>query len=49
MYVDRSLRGARAVQVLSRLNRRHPLKRRTLVVDFVNQAEVIRDAFEEFW
>ena len=49
MYVDRALRGARAVQVLSRLNRRHPLKRRTLVVDFVNQAECIRDAFEEFW
>ena len=48
-YMDRPLNGARAVQVLSRLNRRHPAKRRTIVIDFVNQAETIREAFEDYW
>jgi|AntAceMinimDraft_5_1070358.scaffolds.fasta_scaffold250639_2 hypothetical protein len=42
-YVDRPLAGARAVQVLGRLVRRHPNKKRTLVVDFVNPAETIRE------
>ena len=42
-YVDRPLAGARAVQVLGRLTRTHPQKKRTLVIDFVNPAEAIRE------
>ena len=49
MFIDRMLQGARAVQVLSRLNRLHPRKRATRVIDFVNQAETVREAFETFW
>ena len=49
MYVDRTLQGAKCVQVLSRLNRTHPQKLGTQVIDFVNQPETIRDAFEDFF
>lgn len=49
MYIDRHLQGSRCVQILSRLNRQHPRKRATRVVDFANQAETVREAFEEFW
>lgn len=44
MYVDRRLAGIPAVQTLSRLNRTHPLKEDTFVLDFVNDREEIRDA-----
>jgi type I restriction enzyme R subunit len=36
MYVDKKLGGVNAVQTLSRLNRSHPLKKDTFVLDFVN-------------
>jgi type I restriction enzyme R subunit len=36
MYVDKRLAGIQAVQTLSRLNRTHPLKDDTFVLDFVN-------------
>ena len=36
MYVDRRLAGIQAVQTLSRLNRAHPGKDTTYVLDFVN-------------
>ena len=36
MYVDKRLAGIQAVQTLSRLNRTHPLKEDTFVLDFVN-------------
>lgn len=53
MYVDKPLRGARAVQTLGRLARPGPkeLNKRSppAVVDFVNTPEAIRDAFEEFY
>jgi type I restriction enzyme R subunit len=49
MYVDKSLTGVNAVQTLSRLNRTHPLKSDTYVLDFVNDAEQIRKAFEPFF
>jgi len=49
MYVDRLLRGAKAVQVLSRLNRKYEGKQSTCVVDFVNSADQIREAYSEFW
>ncbi len=45
MYVDKTLTGLAAVQTLSRLNRIHPDKSGTFVVDFVNDAEEIREAF----
>ena len=45
MYVDKTLSGLAAVQTLSRLNRTHPDKDGTFVLDFVNDTEEIRDAF----
>lgn len=49
MYVDKPLNGLAAVQTLSRLNRRHPLKERTFVLDFRNDAEDITDAFAPYY
>lgn len=49
MYVDKILSGIRAVQTLSRLNRAHPKKHDTFVLDFVNDAEAIRKAFEPYY
>lgn len=49
MYVDKKLGGVRAVQTLSRLNRTHPDKEDTMVVDFKNDPEDIQSAFEDFY
>ena len=49
MYVDKKLAGVKAVQTLSRLNRTHPGKDDTFVLDFANNAEEIQDAFEPFF
>jgi type I restriction enzyme R subunit len=50
MYVDKKLGGVNAVQTLSRLNRTHPPdKRGTVVLDFANEAEEIRRAFEPYY
>jgi type I restriction enzyme R subunit len=49
MYVDRRLGGVQAVQTLSRLNRAHPGKDTTYVVDFVNEAESILGAFRQYY
>ena len=49
MYVDKQLEGLRAVQTLSRLNRTHPGKDDTFVLDFVNSAEEIRTAFKPWY
>ena len=49
MYVDKKLGGVSAVQTLSRLNRTHPDKRGTAVLDFANEAEHIREAFEPYY
>ena len=49
MYVDKKLDGLQAVQTLSRLNRTHPLKEDTFVLDFVNEAEEVREAFKPFY
>ena len=38
IYVDKPLKGLNAVQTLSRLNRIHPLKEDTFVLDFRNEA-----------
>jgi type I restriction enzyme, R subunit len=48
MYVDKTLVGVAAVQTLSRLNRIHPLKKNTFVLDFRNETEDIVEAFEVF-
>lgn len=49
MYVDKALSGVLAVQTLSRLNRAHPAKHDTFVLDFVNDAEEIQRAFEPYY
>ena len=49
MIVDKKLRGVKAVQTLSRLNRTCPGKTDTFVLDFINSAEDIRDAFQPFY
>lgn len=48
MYVDKRLAGIQAVQTLSRLNRIHPFKEDTFVLDFVNDREEIREAFKTY-
>jgi type I restriction enzyme R subunit len=49
MYVDKTLAGVKAVQTLSRLNRAHPKKRDCFVLDFMNDADAIRAAFEPYY
>jgi type I restriction enzyme, R subunit len=49
MYVDKKLGGVNAVQTLSRLNRTHPEKKGTMVLDFANEAEDIKAAFEPYY
>lgn len=48
MYVDKRLAGIQAVQTLSRLNRAHPGKDTTYVLDFVNEAEDVLAAFKTY-
>ena len=49
MFVDKKLRGVKAVQTLSRLNRTMQGKVDTFVLDFKNTAEEIREAFQPFY
>lgn len=49
MYVDKRLSGIQAVQTLSRLNRTHPLKEDTFVLDFVNDREEIQESFKQYY
>lgn len=49
MYVDKRLSGVHAVQTLSRLNRTTGNKDGTIVIDFVNEAESIKAAFEPYY
>ena len=49
MYVDKILTDVKAVQTLSRLNRCHPKKRDTFVLDFANDPDAIREAFQRFY
>ena len=49
MYVDKALSGVKAVQTLSRLNRAHPKKHDVFVLDFQNDVETIRKAFEPYY
>ncbi|MBF0192746.1 MAG: type I restriction endonuclease subunit R [Magnetococcales bacterium] len=49
MYVDKTLSGIKAVQTLSRLNRAHPQKHDTFVLDFMNDADGVRLSFEPYY
>lgn len=49
MYVDKRIAGIQAVQTLSRLNRTHPLKDDTFVLDFVNDPDEIQEAFRQYY
>ena len=49
MYVDKTLSGIKAVQTLSRLNRSHPRKHDTFVLDFLNDTRTIRKAFDPYY
>ncbi|NRG47719.1 type I restriction endonuclease subunit R [Bacillus sp. CRN 9] len=49
MYVDKPLAGIKAVQTLSRLNRTCKGKNDTFVLDFVNEAEEIQEAFQPYY
>lgn len=49
MIVDKKLKGVKAVQTLSRLNRTCEGKTDTFVLDFINTKEDILDAFQPFY
>lgn len=49
MFVDKGLRGVKAVQTLSRLNRCCKGKVDTFVLDFANTAESIKASFQPFF
>ncbi|ARK80115.1 type I restriction endonuclease subunit R [Burkholderia pseudomallei] len=49
MYVDKMLGGIQAVQTLSRLNRAHPGKDTTYILDFVNDAAEVLKAFKTYY
>ncbi|MEK6815426.1 MAG: RNA-binding domain-containing protein, partial [Nitrospirota bacterium] len=49
MYVDKKLGGVNAVQTLSRLNRTHPEQKGAMVLDFANEADEIKAAFEPYY
>ena len=49
MIVDKKLRGVKAVQTLSRLNRTHPDKSDTLIIDFINTKDDILKSFQPFY
>ena len=49
MYVDKKLGGVNAVQALSRLNRTRRDKQSTMVIDFANEADEIKSAFQPYY
>ncbi len=49
MYVDKMLYDIKAVQTLSRLNRAHPKKYDTFVLDFANKTSTIEEAFSRYY
>ncbi len=49
MYVDKMLGGIQAVQTLSRLNRAHPGKDTTYILDFVNEPAEVLKAFKTYY
>lgn len=49
MFVDKRLRGVKAVQTLSRLNRSCKGKNDTYILDFINTADEIKNSFQPFY
>ena len=49
MFVDKKLNDVKAVQTLSRLNRITQGKTDTFVLDFVNEAEEIKQSFQQYY
>jgi type I restriction enzyme R subunit len=49
MYINKRLDGIQTVQTLSRLNRMHPLKEDTFILDFINNRDDILEAFKQFY
>jgi len=49
MYVDKMLSSIKAVQTLSRLNRAHPQKYDTFILDFFNETKTIQEAFADYY
>ncbi len=49
MYVDKGLLDIKAVQTLSRLNRCHPKKKDTFILDFANDPEDIKESFQRYY
>lgn len=49
LVVDKKLKDVKAVQTLCRVNRIHPDKEDTHILDFVNKPEDIQKAFERFY
>jgi type I restriction enzyme, R subunit len=49
MYVDKKLSGVKAVQTLSRLNRKAPGKENTFILDFVNDRKTIFESFQPYY
>ena len=49
MYIDKILYDIQAVQTLSRLNRCHPKKMDTCVLDFANKPDKIEEAFSRYY
>jgi type I restriction enzyme, R subunit len=49
MYVDKKLSGVTAVQTLSRLNRTATGKDTTFVLDFVNDPQLVLEAFQPYY
>ncbi|MBQ9338372.1 MAG: type I restriction endonuclease subunit R [Lentisphaeria bacterium] len=49
MYVDKELSDIKAVQTLSRLNRACPKKNDTFILDFADQTEQVKAAFDRYY
>lgn len=49
MFVDKKLKGVKAVQTFSRLNRTMPGKKDTFILDFMNDEKDILEAFQPFY
>ena len=49
MFVDKPLSGVKAVQTLSRINRIHPGKEDTFILDFVNDRDTILKSFQPYY
>ncbi|NBV77725.1 type I restriction endonuclease subunit R [bacterium] len=49
MYVDKALSGIKAVQTLSRINRSHPKKKDTFILDFINDEDTIKESFQKYY